>query len=84
MALEQGEIVCGYHHFLAYGEGQGWPYGIISQEDVVAKSALIAIFDSNIDIKLTDGKPSKMGLRKLAKRRRVSPDISLRPIEIKQ
>lgn len=44
-AVEKGDIRCGYHHFLAYGEPEGRMPMAISLEESDARQALIAIFN---------------------------------------
>ena len=43
--VEKGDIRCGYHHFLVYGEMEGRTPRPISLEESDARQALIAIFN---------------------------------------
>lgn len=53
IAVDQGDFKCGYHYFLVDERNQVAPLEMISQEDVVARKALIGIFESKIDMEST-------------------------------
>ena len=44
-AMDSGEVQCGYHHFLAFGEAEGRPAKPLSTDEKDARQALISIFD---------------------------------------
>lgn len=82
--MEQGDFKCGYHYFLVYDQNQVVPLEMISQEDVVARKALIAIFESKIDMEFMEGRHSRMPSRRQKIRRRVSPEFYLGAIGVKR